>query len=279
MEIRTPENIPYTVNIPILFLAAGLGIRARSFTHDLIPKQMIPLSNNMTIIELSIRNLFKEGYRNFFFATGHHGKLLQKHVLQIQETLSSKTETSSDTQMNFYYNQSVLGPVGRIYYSVNYFGITSDFIAVSSDVFFPYKRFLSLFSFHQSKYASLTLGGTSVFGSHENGGRTIIIDRDSKNVVKILDTNKDFYPDSSNYESLLSTGLHVINGRQYALLVDSMLALRGNQDITKIHFGNDLLPYLIAQGKVFAQDIESKVLDMGTPENIEYGVNNWQEFI
>lgn len=62
-----------------VILAGGQGIRLRPYT-TCIPKPLVPIGDEMTIIEVLIRQLKRQGFTEIFLALGHMGHLIRSFV-------------------------------------------------------------------------------------------------------------------------------------------------------------------------------------------------------
>jgi len=62
-----------------VILAGGLGTRLRPFT-EIIPKPLIPLSGEETILEIQIRRLKDSGFEHIFIATNYKADLIESYL-------------------------------------------------------------------------------------------------------------------------------------------------------------------------------------------------------
>jgi NDP-sugar pyrophosphorylase family protein len=274
-QIEQQNNVPDIKDVPVLLLAAGLGTRAREVTQDNIPKQMIPLSNGQTVIEFGLSQLNAMGFRNFFFAIGHHGEMLRDHLIDVGEKLR---DGSQDTNFNFYLNPNPLGPTGRIYSAIKHFDIKDGVVIMASDMLLPWNKFYDLLTAHTETQAVLTLALTSVTSPHMSDIRRIIVDKSSKRVAKILGKSDAAVGEDVSVAPMTSTGMYAVNGTKYSQHLELLMSQRGLTDIASVDFRNALLPHLMEHNGLYSFDIETPVLDMGTTDNINYGINNWGNY-
>ena len=62
-----------------VILAGGLGTRLKPFT-DVIPKPLIPLSGEQTLLEIQIHRLKKYGFGDIFIATNYKADLIESYL-------------------------------------------------------------------------------------------------------------------------------------------------------------------------------------------------------
>lgn len=274
-QLEQQNNIPDIKEVPVLLLAAGLGTRAREVTHDQIPKQMIPLSNGQTVIEFGLSQLSAMGFRSFFFAIGHHGEMLRDHLVDVGDKLRVG---SQDTNFNFFLNPNQLGPTGRIYSAIKHFDIKDGVVIMASDMLLPWNKFYDLLTAHTETQAVLTLALTSVTSPHMSDVRRIIVNKASKRVARILGKSDAEEIEDNSTVPMTSTGLYAVNGTRYSQHLDLLMSQRGITDIASVDFRNALLPHLMEHNGLYSFDVESPVLDMGSTDNINYGINNWSSY-
>ena len=62
-----------------VILAGGLGTRLKPFT-DVLPKPLIPLSGEQTLLEIQIRLLKRCGFEDIFIATNYKADLIESYL-------------------------------------------------------------------------------------------------------------------------------------------------------------------------------------------------------
>lgn len=68
-----------SADLHAVVLAGGRGTRLRPFTTSL-PKPLVPIGDEMAIIEVILRQLAQQGFRTVTVAIGHLGQLIQAYV-------------------------------------------------------------------------------------------------------------------------------------------------------------------------------------------------------
>jgi NDP-mannose synthase len=63
----------------VVLLAGGKGTRLRPYTSAL-PKPLVPIGDEFSILEIVLRQLVQRGFRRATLAIGHHGTLIQAVV-------------------------------------------------------------------------------------------------------------------------------------------------------------------------------------------------------
>lgn len=74
-KVQEPEN-------PVrkaVILAGGLGSRLKPFT-DIIPKPLIPISGEKTVLEIQITNFQKQGVTDIYIATNYKSELIESYL-------------------------------------------------------------------------------------------------------------------------------------------------------------------------------------------------------
>lgn len=63
----------------VVILAGGLGSRLKPFT-DIIPKPLIPISGERSVLEIQISNLKKHGFTDIIIATSYKSNLIESYL-------------------------------------------------------------------------------------------------------------------------------------------------------------------------------------------------------
>ena len=62
-----------------VILAGGLGTRLKPFS-DILPKPLIPISGEKTVLEIQITNLKKNGFEEIYIATNYKAELIESYL-------------------------------------------------------------------------------------------------------------------------------------------------------------------------------------------------------
>lgn len=112
----------------VLILAAGTSNRLRPLTVA-VPKTLLPINDNLKMIDHILDNCYKNNLKDFYFVTGHGHEHVKKHV----EFYSQK---KGDVSSQFIYNAEYSSK-GNIYsFYLAQKAITDDYILIHSDVIF-----------------------------------------------------------------------------------------------------------------------------------------------
>lgn len=142
----------------------------------------------------------------------------------------------------------------------------------------PWNKFYDLLSAHTETQVVLTLALTSVTSPHMSDIRRILVDKASKRVKKVLGKSDTSVEEDDSVVPMTSTGMYAVNGTKYSQHLELLMSQKGISDIASVDFRNTLLPHLMEHNGLYSFDIETPVLDMGTTDNINYGINNWNTY-
>lgn len=258
---------------PVLLLAGGSGTRAREVTKDEIPKQMILLNEKESIIEFLCKKIIANGFNNVHILLGHHGEMLQDHICN-----SNMIESSVLSRMQFYLNRNIQSPAEAVYKSLKHFNLASDVLVLVTDSLLPWSKLFGVIERHKIANSTLTLGVTSVTTLRmvDIGGK--ILSRTDGRVLNILDSTDQRIPSDSEIIATASTGVFVVNAEKYITSLHKAMVYYGIQHMSELSFNKHIQRYLMSNNQLFGYDMERPILDMGTPDNIAYGIQHFKEF-
>jgi len=112
----------------VLILAAGTSSRLKPLTK-LVPKTLLPLSDDQTMIDYILNNCYQNNLKDFYFVTGHGHEQVKKHIANF-------SREKKDVSCKLIYNTEY-GSKGNIYsFYLAQKAISDDYILIHSDVIF-----------------------------------------------------------------------------------------------------------------------------------------------
>ena len=95
------HNLPKTGR-QALIVAGGLGVRLRPYT-TLIPKPLVPIGDDHSLLEIVLRQLAEQGFEKAILAIGHLGSLIHAYV---------GDGSQWGIEVEYFHEQSPLGTIG-----------------------------------------------------------------------------------------------------------------------------------------------------------------------
>ncbi len=267
-------NVFKPADVTVFLPVGGRATRALEVTADTIPKHLIMLGNGLPILEVACRQLQLVGFRRFVFCTGHHQEQIANFV---REGLWVSHE-NVDYEISVEFEP--LGPEGAILAAIRDFGITGQAMFIAGDVMVPWDALVTMNERHASRQADITVGLTSYITERTTDVGKIIVDPEDGRVVRVHGrTEKSVCGDDE--QALTSAGLSVVSIPRYSELCSEYETSRGLGDKKPFGLRDDVLPWALRKGKlgIYGHDLHGEVLDLGTPENIRYGQENWSEYV
>ncbi len=218
---------PDMSDVPVVILAGGKGTRLRPFTAS-FPKPLVPLGH-MPILEVVLRQLRANGFRNVTLSLGHLAELIRAYV-------AAHEWIERDLDVSFIHEDTPSGTAGSL---SRVPGLTGTFVAMNGDVLTDLD-YAALVQSHQESGAALTIAAHAkkvridlgVLEAGEDGRLTGYIEKPTRaydvsmgvyvydaRVLKYIpqDTYLDF---PTLVENLLAAGEHVNVHRNDAFWLD-----------------------------------------------------------
>lgn len=227
----------------VIILAGGKGTRLKPYT-TVIPKPLVPLGD-YPILEIVLKQLAKNGFRNITLAVGHLADLIKAYF---------GSGNKWDLHISYSYENEPLGTVGPLKL-IN--ELEENFLVMNSDDLtdINYKEF---FDFHLQHKAPVTIAIYKKEVKIDLG--TVSVD---------MDNRLKSYIEKPTYHFNVSMGIYAFNKK----------ALKYIPRNTYFDFP-DLIKKLLAEKiKVMSYPHEGFWLDIGRPEDYEKAAENFQQIL
>jgi len=262
--------------VPILFLVGGRGIRVRQLTNDEIPKSLIKITEDNTILDLICVNLQNLGWKNFIFCLGHHGKYLEEHLNRV-------TWKRKGIRIRFVKEElrGLLGTAGAAYKAIRKFRICGPTFILPGDMFLPWTRFQEMLAAHLDKSATITFGLTSVITRRTSDIGKIYMEKNTSKLVKCYGRTESTSPPEGELASLTSAGVVVVDAQAFLDTYASFIKSKGLSKNTPVDIRDDILSWYLncPNHKAYGFNFEGEALDLGTIDNILYARVNWKKYM
>ncbi len=272
------EGIVDVYGTPILFLVGGKGSRVQEITNDEIPKPLIKITDENTLIDLICINLVQIGYKNFIFCIGHHGEALEAHLSQSKWAIG---ENAPNLKLSKEEPEMLLGPTGAAFRAIESMQLQGPVIILPGDMFLPWINFEDMIRFHMSNSADMTLGVTSTVTEKTSDIGKIFVDRASNRIVKCYPRDAVVPQPSNNMIPLTSAGVEMVDAQKFLDIYASYIKNTNIPENTPISMRDDVLPWALIESncQIYAFDLTGEALDIGTVDRVEYARSNWKNYM
>ncbi|MBU3955670.1 NDP-sugar synthase [bacterium] len=206
-------------DIRVMVLAAGVGTRLRPLTYR-IPKPLIPIVNR-PVMEHSITNLQKQGFRKFICNLHTHAGLIKKYF---------GSGKRLGVSMAYSVEKNLMGNAGGLKKVEDFFRGTGTFVVISGDGFtdIDIRRAVR---FHQKKKSMATMVLKNVDSAFPFG---ITLTASSGKIKKFMEK-----PSISDFVSAaVNTGIYIFEQEVFKFIPKNKF----------FDFGRDLWPRLLKAG-------------------------------
>lgn len=232
-------------NLSVFILGAGLGTRLRPIT-DTIPKVMVPISPGLPLLEYTIRNLAEQGFQSFCISTHYLPEIITTHFedgLKFGVSIRYSHETGQ-----------LLDTAGAMKPIENW--LSDPFILIYGDQL-HYLDFTDLVKHHHQNQALVTT--VLKRSDAPQNGDIVQLDPKTNKVINWIARPHAIEEFISDY--YLNSGIYVMNKR----------ILRKIPAEKPVNLDKEILPPLVKNHEqIFGYFQEEPVLDIGTPEKLEY---------
>ncbi len=227
-----------------IILAGGKGSRLKPYT-TLIPKPLVPIGNDKSILEIIINQLVEQGFTHITIAINHFSKLIQSYFGN-----GSKYKVKID----YSEEKKTLGTFAPLLLIKD---LPKNFLVLNGDTLtnLNYKFFLS--GHCKSKF-DITIASTK---RSENLNYGILTSRNKKLTS---------FKEKPKVQMNVGMGIYAVNKK---IIIENTL-----KRLKKIDFNEILEKRLKLKKKTRVYEFSGFWLDIGRPEDYEY-VNNNLDFI
>lgn len=261
--------------VPLIIPVGGLSTRAREITKDLIPKHLIHLNENFTILDFVCMKLQEVGFREFVFCVGYYKDQIIEHISKRRWILDEV-----NTRFSFSLETKPLGPDGATYHELKGKNYLNPVTIMPGDMFLPWHRLEAINRFHLTNGADITFGLTSVVTERTTDVGKILIEVDTNRLLKCYRRDEETKDVPANAIRLTSAGICVLNPQRYIQICEAYLGEYNLPDDSSISIRDNLLPWIGERSDYMVKgfDLEGEALDLGTSQNIKYGLENWMQY-
>lgn len=236
-------------DIPAVILVGGLGTRLRSVIGE-TPKPMVEVDGK-PFLEYMIRSLVSQGIKKVILCVGYKNEYIIDYF---------KNWKSVDVDIAFSVEKSLLGTAGAVKNAERFISIYDSFLLLNGDSYIEVDL-EKYYEFHKNEASSLSLLLTKSddvkrFGSVQldENDRIISFVEKASNDVEICNINAGVY-----------------------IMKVSLLGLIPTAETYSLEY--DLIPSLLQQGeRVYGFKSNKELIDIGTPESLEYFKKNISRF-
>lgn len=225
-------------------MAGGQGIRLRPLTY-VIPKPLLPLGN-ITILEYLIKNLSKNGSNEIFLMCFYQHEKFKPCLSYAQKY---------NIKMQIIVEEKGMGTAGGIFLIKK--KLDDNFLVINGDLLVE-MDFKSMFDFHLSQKADITIGATRYGFTVPHGVIELNDNNHLKNIIE-----------KPRYSHLINSGIYVLN-----------LAVLGTGENSNSSLD---MPSLISLARtenknIVVYDIGDRWLDTGEMDEYERAIGKIEEW-
>lgn len=260
-------------DVTVIMPVAGKGTRAREVTNDIIPKSLIELESNKTILDAICENLQTVGFRNFVFCVGHHKDQIIDHVSQ------ERWIHAQDVVYRFSEEDELSGYEGAVLNAVETFNLAGQAMVIPGDMLHDWEALVEMNREHKRSGAGITLGTTSHITEKTSDIGKLIVEEDTARLLWAYGRDDEPLTDIKGTANLTSIGVNVIDIQYFQELCAQFLDANPHER-QNIGLRDTVGPWAMQSVglalQLHAYDTLSEQVDMGTPDRIHYGQVNWR---
>lgn len=260
-------------DVTVLMPIGGLATRAAGVTKDQIPKHLIQLGNGRAVLDVICERLQGVGFRQFVFCVGHHKRKIMEHIGQ------EKWIHADDTAYRFSEERVPLGVDGAVVNAIQGLEIEGQGMIIPGDLLLSWEGLTKLNRQHAASGADVTLGVTSHITERTTDVGKIIAEEATNRLLWCYGRADEGGGDMAGALPLTSVGANVVSTARYVELCDTYLS--SNPTAKTLGLRDQVAGWAIRAGgfEMQACDIGGEILDLGTPVNIQYGQENWSDYV
>lgn len=267
----THASAETTVIMPI----GGLATRARELTQDLIPKHLILLADRRPVLDHVLQGLQTAGFRDFVFCVGQHKG-------QIADFLQNGEWERPGATYRISEEEELLGPDGAVQQAIQSLALEGRAMVIPGDAMLPWRGLANMTDFHRQNADGVTVAVTSHITKRTTDVGRMIVEAETNRLLWCYPREaQNLECDQTGCRGLTSAAAMVITASEYMDILNTYRTEHAAHDSKKLSFRDEIAPWLIQNGSypVRAYDVHGEVLDLGTPTNIAYGIDHWQDYV
>ena len=262
--------------VNVIMPIGGLATRAWPVTGDSIPKHLIRLGNGKTVLDTITGGLQRVGFRDFVFCLGHHSDQLRDHIED------GAWRSSDETTFRYSIEDKPLGGDGAVVKAIGELGLAGQAMIIPGDIVLPCRSAADMNIDNAEKGADVTVGVTSHITPRTTDVGKIVGEADTNRLLWCYTRNAPEAPRLPGAENLTSAAAAVISIEQYAELCTAYQVSNPQAEGLPMGMRDNILPWVATAHPDFnvrLYDIRGEMLDLGTPEKIRYGQENWEQYV
>lgn len=215
------------------------------------------------------------GFRQFVFCVGHRKKQIIDHIAMGNWIIKKGTTFSFSSE------EKPLGPDGAVYQALGNYQFDNPVAVLSGDMFIPWSSLEEMNRFHLLGNSDITFGLTSKITKLTTDIGKILIDRDTRKLIKCYGRNEEVIAMPKNAIQLTSAGTCVLNPKRYIKICRAFLTEHNLPDDSLISIRDDLLSWIEKKDSFIVRgfDLKGEALDIGTAEKVAYARANWKNYM
>ena len=259
-QVSTDDPAPrfvsrITKNTYAMVLAGGRGSRLHQLT-DWRAKPAVPFGGKFRIIDFVLSNCVNSGIRRIGVATQYKSHSLIQHIQRGWSFLNGQFGEFVDllpAQQRLNDQHWYQGTADAVYQNLDILReINPDFVMILAGDHIYKMDYGKLLAFHVESKADMSVACLEVPVAEASGFGVMAVDEQSRVVEFSEKPSEPASMPSKPGISLASMGIYVFNTQ---FLYEQLIRDADNPDSTH-DFGNDLIPHMVANYRVFAQSFE-----------------------
>lgn len=261
-------------DVTVLMPIGGRATRALEVTEDKMPKHLIRLNSGQTVLETICTELQVVGFRKFVFCLGHH-------ATQNMETLTREDWINTeDVSYQFSEEEVPLGVDGAILQAIHALKLGGQGMMIPGDVMLNWEGLASMNRDHAARGADVTMGVTSYITERTTDVGKFITEDESNRLLWVYGRENVDLNHMPGVRPLTSAAANTFSIKRFVDLFELYLKTHPEHE-GALSLRDQVVPWAVHTGEfiINAYDMRGEILDLGTPQNIRYGQDNWQDYV
>ncbi len=206
---------------------------------------------------------------------GHHSDQIRTHIE------NGTWVAAEGVQHTFSDETAPLGVDGAILHAIGNLGLAGRGLIVPGDAMLPWKGVASMDERHATWDSDITVGVTSHVTERTTDVGKIIVANGTDQVVRCYGRSEQADDDIPGTRALTSAAATSIDMEGYTRICGAYLDSSPAHANTPLSLRDHVMPWASSTGEalIHAYDIQGEILDLGTPANIRYGQEQWQQYV